>query len=462
MSLQTLSDIAGAQIYSDYAISNAIKDSQLQQAKNQTSFSDLLASYSSSSAEEKSVNSSEIHNESSVNKTEEKSSEKTELAEVKNSETGEAKKTPEEKSVKENQKEELSDKKIAVKNAEVDKADETKDKKDVSKAENKQKTDAKKQIKEQFDRISLIEKESSNENALNNAAEISASVKNTDVKSQKNAANTEENNEVSMLLENSASDSGKNQTLEISSDFAKDGKKDFDFVEKNQNQDSKVSKFDKDGKITVQDFRNQVSENIKAEKNQLKVSSAKFTDENTAVITMDLNQSENNILSLNDQSAGSNGSNFQAMLNNQIQNSVPEFVKAGSIILKNDNQGTIDLVLHPDDLGNVKIHLSLDGKTVTGHIAVNSKEALQVFKDNAETLREAFIKSGFDGASFDVSYNSSGSFEGSNNFENQQNDGLALIAKHTYGALQTNEGNFSGAISAEAEYFNDFSINIVA
>ena len=130
-------------------------------------------------------------------------------------------------------------------------------------------------------------------------------------------------------------------------------------------------------------------------------------------------------------------------------------------ILKDNNQGTINLILHPDDIGNVKIHLSLDGKTLSGHITVATKEALQVFKDNAETLREAFIKNGFDAANFDVAMNNGGSFNQNMGFGNQD-DGRSLFAKRMY-------GDSAGGLSAElddilenAEDISNYSVNIVA
>ncbi len=179
-------------------------------------------------------------------------------------------------------------------------------------------------------------------------------------------------------------------------------------------------------------------------------------------MSVELNpNAEADVLSLNTQTAASNGSNFQAMLSNQLSNVAPEFVKAGSLVLKDNNQGTINLILHPDDLGNVKIHLSLDGKTLSGHITVATKEALQVFKDNAETLREAFIKSGFDTASFDVAMNNGGSFNQDMGF-NGQDDGRNLFAKHAY-------GDSAGGLSAELDDIfentvdiTNYSVNIVA
>ena len=296
------------------------------------------------------------------------------------------------------------------------------------------------------------------ENLNNNAAVNSAKYAKKDEKIKETDDKDED-------LSVSAKISGTAENLEILDDKLKSNSKEhkeFDFSE-----DVKKSKkefaLDKDGKITVQDLR---SEKINAvdygKKQNLKVSEPKLTGESTATFTMELNQKvEQNVLSLNNQSAASDGSNFQAMLNNQIQSSAPEFVKAGNLILKDNNQGTINLILHPDDLGNVKIHLALDGKSLSGHITVATKEALQVFKDNSETLREAFLKSGFDSANFDVSYNNNNSFSQDGGFASQ-NDGTDYIAKQVYG----NSGNIlSGELEnilMNTEDISNYSVNIIA
>ena len=225
------------------------------------------------------------------------------------------------------------------------------------------------------------------------------------------------------------------------------------------------------GKISVQDLRSDsekqnallLAENEKNNQNSLKVSNVQVSSDGTNFINMEMNQAVSaDVLSLNNQTAGANGSNFQAMLNNQIQSNISEFVKAGNIILKDNDQGQINLILHPDDLGNVKIHLSLDGKNISGQIIVSSKEALQVFKDNAETMREAFIKNGFDGANFDVAYNNSGSQSGnSSGFE--QNDGTGLIARKMYSnAHESSEIGFDDGMNKEIEKYSNYSVNIVA
>lgn len=225
------------------------------------------------------------------------------------------------------------------------------------------------------------------------------------------------------------------------------------------------------GKISVQDLRSDtekqnallLAENEKNSQNSVKVSNVQVSSDGTNFINMEMNQAVSaDVLSLNNQTAGANGSNFQAMLNNQIQSNISEFVKAGNIVLKDNDQGQINLILHPDDLGNVKIHLSLDGKNISGQIIVSSKEALQVFKDNAETMREAFIKNGFDGANFDVAYNNSGSQSGnSSGFE--QNDGTGLIARKMYSnAHESSEIGFDDGMNKEIEKYSNYSVNIVA
>ena len=218
-------------------------------------------------------------------------------------------------------------------------------------------------------------------------------------------------------------------------------------------------------KITVVDMRTKVEEKASEpqEKNPKTNVKLEFNNENSATVTMELNQQAagENILSLDNQTAASTGSDFQAMVSNQIQANAPDFVRAGTILLKDNDKGTINLVLHPDDLGNVKIHLSMDGKTLSAHITVNTKEALEVFKDNAQTLREAFAKSGFETANFDVSYN--GSSNGQNQSFEEMYDGSQFIARKAYGDFLSG-GETDGYIQDAYEFAanSEYSINIVA
>ena len=79
------------------------------------------------------------------------------------------------------------------------------------------------------------------------------------------------------------------------------------------------------------------------------------------------------------------------MLSNQIQNNATEFVKTGSIILRDNNSGTINLVLHPEELGNVKISLEMNDKLVSARITVASEEAYQAFKESISSLNPGLM-----------------------------------------------------------------------
>ena len=231
-----------------------------------------------------------------------------------------------------------------------------------------------------------------------------------------------------------------------------------------ENHNEKKSKNESNSKITVKDLRTEISEELNlSENSEVKVTDVKV-ENNHPSVTMELVQNaqnvQNNVLSLDSQTASSNGSNFQAMLNNQIQANIPEFVKTGSIILKDNNQGNINLILNPEELGNVKISLALDGKSISGQITVVSKEALEVFKDNAETLREAFIKSGFENANIDISFANNGSFGNeTQNYEEFTKEHQKFAVNKTYGGVVDSE------IFEESEKFENFSnnsVNIVA
>ncbi|MCF0241331.1 MAG: flagellar hook-length control protein FliK [Treponema sp.] len=219
-------------------------------------------------------------------------------------------------------------------------------------------------------------------------------------------------------------------------------------------------------KIHVTDLRTE----RKAELNDTAAPKLKvtMTGNDSATIEMNLNQQSElinqNVLSSNTQVASSEGSNFQAMLNNQLQANASEIVKAGNIVLKDNNKGTINLVLHPDDLGNVKLQLSLDGKSISGTIIVNTKEALEVFKDNNQTLREAFIKNGFENAEFDVAFNNGSQNNSNQNFEEQHQSNMnAFFARREFSSLNSiSDLQDISEVNEEFSKITKVGINIVA
>lgn len=467
MSYQAITDIiVNPSQIQDLQLSNTVSDSPKQPA---VSFADYLASFNSqdtSKAEEKTVQSenqtSKISDSDKTENTEK--SEKTSDNQVKEQNESEkaSEKTVEKTESdenKDNKKSEKTDSKgKSVNNSETETKKSVEDKK-TGKADSKDTKDSKnkKLSDKDFSRFEEIAKTAESEDS---SAKLAGAVQNSiksDEKEIKLSDNEIEVSENAINTDSSAQLALNNiQTEESSSDT------EFDF---SGNQDKTKNQFtlDKDGKITVDDQRTREVADIENNKKTiLKTSEIKLTNDNTAVMSVELNpNAEADVLSLNTQTAASNGSNFQAMLSNQLYNVAPEFVKAGNLILKDNNQGTINLILHPDDLGNVKIHLSLDGKTLSGHITVASKEALQVFKDNAETLREAFIKNGFDAANFDVSMNNGGSFNQNMGFEGQD-DGRNLFAQRMYGSSGDGLSAELDDIFDNAEDISNYSVNIVA
>ena len=256
----------------------------------------------------------------------------------------------------------------------------------------------------------------------------------------------------------------KENALEIDSNVSLSDNHDT-FGQNKLSADEKVFALDKEGKIVVHDQRTVIADEDKpVEKSNSKGQvQLKLDNQNNATITMELAEQNvtENVLSLDNQTAASDGSNFQAMLSNQIQANAPEFVKAGSLVLQDNNKGTINLVLHPDDLGNVKIHLSMDGKTISAHITVNTKEALEVFKDNAQTLREAFAKNGYETANFDVSYNGNSNGGQNQNFEGRY-DGNEYWARKAYSEYLGGEDDGYIQNVADSTLNSEYSINIVA
>lgn len=234
--------------------------------------------------------------------------------------------------------------------------------------------------------------------------------------------------------------------------------------------DSKSEKkffLDKDKKIAVQDLRSENSaqkpdeKSGKSMKSSSEISEIYRNEKNNPQVTMDFAaNAQQNIGSLNNQVAGSAGSNFQAMLSNQIQENAGEIVKAGNIVLKDNDIGSIKLILHPESLGNVKIDLQVNEKNISGKIIVATQEAFNAFKETAENLKQAFVQSGFESAGLELSL-ANQNFAGNHSGENQNNPAAEFAMRKVYGEINGfAEENFPEIENIENSAMN--SINIVA
>ena len=429
-------------------------DNSLSNLSKSQSFSEVLSSYSSNDYSVKNEPSAAITDHSEVNTP--KESVKSE-SKVEQSDNNQTEKTYEEKKVESKDSKQT---KVEKENKKDESKNEVADSNLMNFSKDQIKTeDSSKKLKISSKDFSKIEElgEVSN-NIQSNNIEIedfdeSQLLSKNDVKVKANLDNNQKSTD--LILPEELKDLKNLESGEKSFENSN-----FSF----ENHNEEKSKNESNSKITVKDLRTEISEELNlSENSEVKVTDVKV-ENNHPSVTMELVQNaqnvQNNVLSLDSQTASSNGSNFQAMLNNQIQANIPEFVKTGSIILKDNNQGNINLILNPEELGNVKINLALDGKSISGQITVVSKEALEVFKDNAETLREAFIKSGFENASIDISFAGNGNFENeTQNFEEFTKEHQRIAANRSYGSAVAVESDLD---SEKNDIFGNNSVNIVA
>lgn len=244
---------------------------------------------------------------------------------------------------------------------------------------------------------------------------------------------------------------------------------DKEFSSGKHNSAAKKISSDKERKITVTDLRSQGQDGEVAASNDKKLSAKsglkteiRYDGKNAAEMTMNLADGiQQNLTSSNAQTASASSSTFQAMLSNQLQNNAADFVKAGNIVLKDNDAGQIKLILNPESLGNVKIDLEISDKTLTGRITVASREAFNAFKESSESLRQAFINSGFENAGFELAMAGSDSFGGNLNGREQNDAGKAFAAGKAY-AEEPVYADYVADNNAEFAFSATNSINIVA
>jgi len=98
------------------------------------------------------------------------------------------------------------------------------------------------------------------------------------------------------------------------------------------------------------------------------------------------------------------GSALENLLARELhQNFNGDIVRHASMALHDGGEGTIRLALKPESLGNVKIRLEMAENKITGHIVVESEEALRAFRNEIHSLEQAFRDSGFQNANLNLS-----------------------------------------------------------
>jgi flagellar hook-length control protein FliK len=101
------------------------------------------------------------------------------------------------------------------------------------------------------------------------------------------------------------------------------------------------------------------------------------------------------------------GKSFESMLAERLSGQLSaDIIKQAAIVLRDGGEGTIRLSLKPETLGKVKIHLEMAENKISGHIFVESEEALRAFEQEIHTLEQAFRDSGFSEASLDTALGS--------------------------------------------------------
>ena len=222
-----------------------------------------------------------------------------------------------------------------------------------------------------------------------------------------------------------------------------------------------------DEKISVVDLRTATAETDSAEKLVGKVTEQSLVEGNVVTPTGNPGEVTMNLGAKSSVPAtmeGTKGSQFYSMLTTEIQNSAEEFVKNGSIILRDGNAGTINMVLHPEELGNVKISLELHDKMISAQIKVASEEAYQAFKDSIASLKQAFAESGFDTGSFDLSWAGQGQQQQQGNHSYRQQE--IAFSDTLYGEmLREDEGDGESEVHILQKNYSDSSqiaVNIMA
>jgi hypothetical protein len=148
------------------------------------------------------------------------------------------------------------------------------------------------------------------------------------------------------------------------------------------------------------------------------------------------------------------GNALENMLARELhQNFNGDIVRHASMALRDGGEGTIRIALKPESLGNVKIRLEMAENKITGHIVVESEEALNAFRKEISSLEQAFRDTGFADASLNLSLTA----DGAGTQEQEEPSFAPQMAASLYGDSAGHE-----ALSVDVFFGRSGSINILA
>ena len=177
---------------------------------------------------------------------------------------------------------------------------------------------------------------------------------------------------------------------------------------------------------------------------------------------IELGNEINRNINSSSQTVSDSNSVFQKMVSQAVVENAPEFVKAGNIVLKDGNQGNINLILHPEKLGNVKIALSLSEKVITASITVHSAEAFEAMREGIDALKSAFADSGFETGEFNLHFSNGETFAQNSGGHNADNSGAFFHAEREYSDYVASSSSVLVSESDEDGNFSHSQVNIVA
>ncbi len=165
-------------------------------------------------------------------------------------------------------------------------------------------------------------------------------------------------------------------------------------------------------KLTVSDYRRNAS--VSADKG-LKVSAvqdnlSQKTDSDPASRFQQLTSHGESLSELRKtESVRAEIKNMQSAVHSQLKDTInSQIVKQAGIVVKGNGTGEIRLVMKPESLGNVRIHLSLNDNHIAGRIIVENNIVREIFESNLENLYKAFGSEGFENGGLEVSVQGQG------------------------------------------------------